>query len=72
MNSVSNILEFFDEVKIQNYIRDLRWKNKELQCPYCEGKKIGGWGKYHRKPGMRRYRCKDCDVTFYDLTGTIF
>ena len=72
MINIPNILEFFDEVKVQNYIRALRWKDKQLQCPHCHSSNVGGWGTYHRKPGLRRYRCKDCETTFNDLTGTIF
>ena len=37
------------------------------QCPHCQSKDIGRWGKAN---GLRRYRCKTCKVSFNALTGT--
>jgi transposase-like protein len=36
-------------------------------CPHCQGTVLGKWGSAN---GLRRYRCKPCDVTFNSLTGT--
>jgi transposase-like protein len=32
---------------------------------------VGNWGKYHRRPGLKRYMCKSCERTFNDLTNTL-
>lgn len=37
------------------------------ECPACHSKRIGKWGSANR---LRRYRCKDCKVSFNCLTGT--
>lgn len=37
------------------------------ECPHCGSKRIGRWGSANR---LRRYRCKDCKVSFNCLTGT--
>ena len=37
------------------------------ECPHCRSKRIGKWGSANR---LRRYRCKDCNVSFNCLTGT--
>ena len=37
------------------------------ECPHCQSKRIGNWGTANR---LRRYRCKDCGVSFNCLTGT--
>lgn len=72
MGIISHLTEFFNEEKAQSYMHELRWKGKDLECPHCESKEVSPWGQYHRKPGLKRYKCDDCDRTFNDLTGTIF
>ncbi len=37
------------------------------ECPHCQSKRIGKWGSANR---LRRYRCKDCKISFNCLTGT--
>ena len=36
-------------------------------CPYCQSEAVGRWGSAN---GMRRYRCKPCNVALNCLTGT--
>ena len=69
---ISYLHQFFNELKCQEYIHELRWKNRKLQCPHCKSHNIKPWGKYHRRQGIKRYRCKGCKVTFNDLTKTLF
>ena len=37
------------------------------ECPHCQSKRIGRWGTANR---LKRYRCKDCKISFNCLTGT--
>jgi transposase-like protein len=68
---ISYIHELFNEQKCQEYIHKLRWKDRPFICPRCENDNIKNWGKYHRKKGLKRYRCKKCKRTFNDLTNTL-
>lgn len=38
-----------------------------LYCPRCGGRRLHRWGHFS---GRRRYRCRDCNRTFSDLTAT--
>ena len=71
MEIVQSIVSLLDEEACQRYIHHLRWRNRPLECPHCHSQDIAPWGKYHRKPGLRRYRCKAEGRTFNDLTGTL-
>lgn len=56
------------------YIRSLRWADG-VYCPRCRSFKIikqGTQGKTSRQSQIRRYKCKNCELKFNDLTGTIF
>jgi transposase-like protein len=57
--------------KCPSYIHNLRWKDRQLECPHCHSLNVGSWGNYHRRPGPKRYRRKDCKRTFNDLTNTM-
>lgn len=70
MNIISYIHQLFNEEKCQMYIHNLRWKNRQLQCPHCRSLNISQWGKYHYRPGLKRYLCKSCKHTFNDLSNT--
>jgi hypothetical protein len=65
------IVDFLEEEACQRYIHALRWKGRLLECPHGQSHDIAPWGRYHRKPGLRRYRCQAEDRTFHDLTGTL-
>ncbi len=43
------------------------FKEKDIKCPHCESKNIIGFGNYKER---KRYRCKACQRTFNELTGT--
>ena len=36
-------------------------------CPHCQSERVGKWGSANR---LRRYRCRDCKISFNCLTGT--
>lgn len=42
-------------------------KERGILCPHCKSSNITGYGNYK---GRKRYKCKDCQKTFNDLTGT--
>ena len=71
MEIVTSLIDLIDQEACQRYIRYLRWKDRSLECPCCHSRDIAPWGKYHRKPGLLRYRCKSEGRTFNDLTGTL-
>ncbi len=72
MSLLHTILEVFSEEACQRYIHRLRWQDRDLQCPRCQSSKVRPWGKYPRKPGLKRDTCTGCRKTFNDLPGTIF
>lgn len=71
MEILRSIVDFLNEEACQRYIHALRWKGRPLECPYCQSHDIAPWGRYHRKPGLRRYRCQAEGRTFNDLTSTL-
>jgi transposase-like protein len=42
-------------------------QNRKIECPHCFGTDIYGHGEYR---GRSRYKCKTCNKTFNDNTGT--
>jgi len=42
-------------------------EKEKFTCPHCENENIVGHGNYK---GRKRYKCKACNKTFNDLTGT--
>lgn len=71
MPIISYLHELFNEEKCQAYIHKLRWQDRQLECPHCHSQNVSSWGKYHRRPGLKRYICKTCHRTFNDLTNTM-
>lgn len=54
--------------EILELIRSERFGNRRgLRCPHCCSEVVVRWGKFS---GRQRYRCKSCERTFSDLTGT--
>ena len=41
--------------------------DRKILCPHCNSEEIYGHGKYK---GRKRYKCKNCNKTFNDYTGT--
>jgi transposase-like protein len=42
-------------------------EKEKFACPHCQSEEIVGHGNYN---GRKRYKCKACNITFNDLTGT--
>jgi transposase-like protein len=72
MPTLSHVHQLFSADTCHAYLRALRWKDRPFQCPHCQSHDIRPWGRYHYRPGFKRYRCKDCGRTFNDLTKTLF
>src|SRR5262245_58960406 len=68
----SHLYQLFHADTCHAYIHRLRWKDRPLQCPWCQSYDVGPWGTYLYRPRCKRYRCRDCKRTFNDLTGTLF
>lgn len=51
------------------YLRRHRWPDG-VKCPHCTSTDVIKKGTTNK--GAQRYRCRDCDSIFNDLTGTIF
>ena len=71
MPVLSYVHQLFNVDQCQTYIHTLRWKDRPLQCPRCQSQDVDPWGKYHDRPGCKRYWCNGCKRTFNDLTDTL-
>jgi transposase-like protein len=67
----SYVHHLFNAEQCQAYIHMLRWKDRPLDCPWCQSQDVGPWGASHYRPGWRRYRCNSCRRTFNDLPQTL-
>ncbi|MFB6148959.1 MAG: IS1595 family transposase [Halobacteriales archaeon] len=59
---------FVSEASAADLLRQVRWRDG-VYCPHCRSDSVIKYGSYRV---FQRYRCKDCDQTFNDKTGTIF
>lgn len=60
-----------DQAKCYETVRELRWP-EGVECPHCKSKNPTKQGKDETQPHRQRYRCRNCDRKFDDLSGTIF
>jgi transposase-like protein len=56
--------QLFNAEQCQAYIHTLRWKDRPLQCPRCQGHHVGRSGTYQYRLGCKRYWCQSCKRTF--------
>ena len=68
-----NILEFIDEAKCCDYLREVKW-SKGLKCPRSGSTHVRRDGTKGRHSNIYHYECgeKGCGKKFDDRTGTIF
>src|SRR2546426_5175138 len=71
MPVLSYLHQLFTVEPCQAYLHTLRWHERPLQCPRCQSQDVDPWGKYHYRPGCKRYWCNGCKRTFNDLTDTL-
>jgi transposase-like protein len=59
---------FVSERRAANLLQQVRWHDG-VYCPRCRAESVIRYGSYRV---FQRYRCKNCDRTFNDQTGTPF
>lgn len=60
-----------DDEKCYQMVRELRWP-QGVRCPHCGSGQVVKNGHDTTEVCRQRYRCRDCDRCFDDLTDTIF
>ncbi len=65
-----NLASLLDDAKCFELIRRHRWPNG-VHCVKCSGTTVIRHGHDDTQRHRQRYRCKDCDARFDDLTGTV-
>ena len=60
-----------DDAKCYEMVRELRWP-QGVCCPHCESDHVDKNGHDTSEVCRQRYRCRDCDRCFDDLTNTVF
>jgi transposase-like protein len=61
-----------DEAECYQQLRQLRWPDGHVRCPYCGSERIAKSWPYFRQAACHRYQCGECGLNFDDKTGTIF
>ena len=66
-----NLLRLMDEKACYELLREIRWTDG-LQCPHCQHMEISKNGMDEHHCYRQRYKGKNCNRRFDDLTNTIF
>ena len=66
-----NFHDLLDNAKCYEQVRQLRWPGG-VTCPHCASLDITRQGKDDTQPEKQRYRCKNCQRRFDDLTLSVF
>jgi transposase-like protein len=66
-----NLASLIDDAKCFDLVRQHRWPDG-VRCPTCGSAGVIRHGRDDTQPNRQRYRCKDCEARFDDLTDTIF
>lgn len=65
-----NLTSLIDDAKCYALVRQHRWPSG-VRCPQCDSAAVVRNGHDDTQAHRQRYRCKDCDSRFDDLTGTV-
>jgi transposase-like protein len=68
MLTITNLI---DNAKCYEIVRQVRWP-EGVCCPSCDSKEIAKRGKDETQAERQRYRCKECEKQFDDLTDSVF
>lgn len=72
IQNIINIQNLIDDAKCYDIVRKLRWPGGIVKCPFCDSTHIIHHGHDDTEPERQRYRCKNCQRYFDDLSCTIF
>jgi transposase-like protein len=64
-----SLSSLIDDAKCYALVRQQRWPDG-VRCPGCGGATVIRHGRDDTQEHRQRYRCKECDTRFDDLTGT--
>jgi transposase-like protein len=59
-----------DDAKCFDLVRQHRWPDG-VRCPTCDSAEVARHGRDDTQPHRQRYRCKNCQARFDDLSHTI-
>jgi transposase-like protein len=61
-----------DENACYDILRECRWPDGIVNCPYCRSTDVSGPWVLPWEPACYRYHCYSCEMWFNDRSGTIF
>jgi transposase-like protein len=65
-----NLSSLIDDARCYELVRQHRWPDG-VRCPHCGSASVARHGHDDVERHRQRYRCKDCQSRFDDLTGTV-
>ena len=70
LSSLVNLSSLIDDAKCYELVRQHRWP-EGVRCPHCDSASVTRHGHDDTQRHRQRYRCKQCQSRFDDLTGTV-
>ena len=70
LSSLVNLSSLIDDAKCYELVRQPRWP-AGVRCPHCDSASVARHRHDDTQRHRQRYRCKQCQSRFDDLTGTI-
>jgi transposase-like protein len=70
LSSLVNLSSLIDDAKCYELVRQHRWP-EGVRCPHCDGASVARHGHDDTQRHRQRYRCRQCQSRFDDLTGTV-
>jgi transposase-like protein len=70
LSSLVNLASLIDDAKCYELVRQHRWP-AGVRCPHCDSASVARHGHDDTQRHRQRYRCKQCQSRFDDLTGTV-
>ena len=70
LSSLVNLASLIDDAKCYELVRQHRWP-EGVRCPHCDSASVARHGHDDTQRHRQRYRCRQCQSRFDDLTGTV-
>ena len=70
LSSLVNLSSLIDDAKCYEVVRQHRWP-EGVRCPHCDNASVARHGHDDTQRHRQRYRCRQCQSRFDDLTGTV-